>query len=331
MTTITKKRTEEILKGFVGKKVLVIGDVMLDTYISGQVHRINPEAPSLILQAEETVHMLGGAGNVAKNAVALGAEVHLVGVVGTDETAHILEKLTMEGNLTSYLIKDATRPTTQKVRHLVGAHQLLRVDYESTHTISPEVEEQILARIEEELDSGIEVVYVSDYAKGFLTPRMAQALIGARDKGIFIAADVKPKNIALMKGVDLISPNKKEASEFLGLNPIEHTEITNIELARLLAEKLESEIYITLAGDGIAVWVSEAEQGHVRQEHSSEVVDVSGAGDTAVVMLTLSRVSGASPIEAATLANLAGAVVVGKRGAVSIAPQDILNLLERES
>ena len=327
--TLTRARAEEILAEFSHKRVLVVGDVMLDRYIFGRVDRVNPEAPALILNAEGEKSMTGGAGNVAKNAGLLGASTTLISVVGADQTATKLRGIAEDERYQARLVTDPSRPTTEKIRHVASGHQLLRVDYEETHELSREAENALLSALEFELEDGVDAIIISDYAKGVITKRVAHAVLVTKKNGVLVAADVKVARAPLVAGASLISPNRKEACEFLGLNPLEHRDMEHGELARRLSEHMNAETYVTLSADGIAVSTPEY-SGIKAQEHAPEVTDVSGAGDTVITVLTLARLAGATPEEATELANAAGAIVVGKVGAVGVTRDEILSLFGKK-
>lgn len=311
-------------------KILVIGDVVLDHYVFGKVERLNPEAPVPILHVQKEKEMTGAAGNVAKNAAALGATVTLIGVVGNDESAKRVKQAAEAENYESRVVVDYTRPTIRKNRYLVGSQQLLRVDFEETHDIAADVETKL---IEEITAAAVDVdaIIISDYAKGVVTKAVAEAVLAAgKEKNIMIAADIKPSRAAFVKGATFISPNLKEGHEFLGLNPLEHSKKDPAEIAKLLHQKMETDVFLTLGAGGVYVEATDGTSQHVPQEHVAEVFDVSGAGDTAIVALVLSRLAGASVIEAAEISNAAGAVVVGKVGSVGLTQEEIKNMLEHK-
>lgn len=323
--SITLSRAQEIISQFSQKKILVIGDTMLDRYVFGKVERLNPEAPVPVLHAQSAKAATGGAGNVAKNAAILGAQTTLVSVVGSDQAAKHLEDAARAEGYEPRLAIDPRRPTIEKIRYLVGSQQMLRVDYENKVDIKDKIAQEIIKTIQE-VAAPADAIIVSDYAKGMITQKIAAAIFTAgQDK--WLAADIKPSRAAFFIGASMISPNRKEAHEFLGLNPLEHNDKTASELAELLHEKMKTEVYITLGGEGMYVYADAGQRGLVHQDHVVEVFDVSGAGDTAMAVITLARLGGATPLEAAALGNAAGAVVVSKVGAVGLAPEELLNMI----
>ena len=322
------QRLQEIVGGFKGKRILVIGDVVIDHYVYGRVERLNPEAPVPILEAQDEKEMTGGAGNVAKNAAMLGADTTLIGVVGNDAGADRYEALAKGEGYQVVCIRDLTRPTIRKVRHIVRSQQLLRVDYEKTHNISPEVEEEVKIAIDNAMEKGIDGIIVSDYAKGTITEAISKKIMEVKEKyNVPVAADIKPSRAPYFVGVSFISPNRKEAHEILGVNQHEQGGQDPAKLAHMLQEKMKSDVYVTLSENGVYVLTLSGYEVHVPQDHVVEVFDPSGAGDTAVTALLLSLLSGAKPQEAAEVANGAGAVVVGKVGSVGLTTDELLSMM----
>lgn len=321
---------EQILGGFAGKRILVVGDVMLDQYIYGRVERLNPEAPVPVLHVREERVMTGGAGNVAKNVVSLGAGATLVAVVGGDAAAQALADRADAEGYTAVLAIDAKRPTTRKVRYMAGAQQLLRADWEETSDMPDAVEQDMLAAISKAIADGVDAIIVSDYAKGAVTKGLAQGLGEvAKEHGLPLAADVKPSRIAYFKGSAFITPNIKEAHEYLGLNHLERGGRDAAQLAMKLRKKFEADVFMTLGADGVYVCAADGTEQLVAQEHAVAVADTSGAGDTSLVAMLLARLSRATPVEMAEIANAAGAVVVSKIGAVGVSLDEVRNILAR--
>ena len=319
---MNEERLTELLSSFSGKKLLVVGDVVLDHYVNGAVERLNPEAPVPVLHAQSERDETGAAGNVAKNAAALGAEVTLVSVVGEDDTAAAIAAAAEREGYAVKLVPDASRPSIRKTRFLAGGQQLLRVDSEQTGDISAAVAEQLVAAVREAA-AGVDAILVSDYAKGAITEQTAKesiALAAAAD--VPLAADVKPSRIRFFTGATFISPNLKEGHEYLGKNHLEQGGVEPAALAQELKETFKTDVYLTLGADGIEV-CTETAALHLPQDHIVDIADTSGAGDTSVVVMMLARLAGATPREVATLVNAAGAVVVSKIGAVGVSQPEI--------
>ncbi len=318
-----------IVSKFSGKRLLVIGDGTIDRYVYGDVRRLNPESPVPLLDAKDSDEMTGGAGNAAKNLAGLGASVSLVTVVGADNDASTFSVLAKEEGYDVVQITDTSRPTIRKSRYLAGGHQLLRVDEEKKHEVTDEVEKEVIAAIENAA-VGVDAILVSDYAKGVITKAVATAIMtAAKEHSIPVIADLKASHTDLFVGVSAITPNKKEAHEFLGIDGLDD-EREPQELAQLLQEKLQCDVFVTLSGDGVYVLAQEGEGLHVKQEHKVEVSDVSGAGDTVAAVLALAYASDVAPHEAAVLANAAGAVVVEKVGSVGLSQEELLSMIEHD-
>ena len=321
-------RAKEIISKFDQHKVLVVGDICLDHYVNGIVERINPEAPVPILKVTEEREETGAAGNTAKNVTALGAETILISVVGDDETANVIEETAEKEGYEAVLVRDSSRPSIKKTRHLVGNQHMLRVDYEKAKDISREVEEKVVEEIKRVIAEGVDAIIVSDYAKGLVTQSVAEVILDeAGQRDILVGADVKPSRAGYFTGATFVSPNIKEAHEYLGLNHHEK-QVVPEELAKMVYMRMCSDVYLTLGKDGIFVYCGGECGSHVAQKNVIEVADESGAGDTSVAVLLLSMLSGADEIEAAELANAGGAVVVSKIGSVGISPQEIKDMLE---
>jgi rfaE bifunctional protein kinase chain/domain len=320
-------RAIELVGRFPNCRILVVGDVMIDRYVIGKVERLNPEAPVPILHAKSHHCATGGAGNTAKNAAALGASAILVSVVGTDRTAEELAAAATEEGYRAVLVKDPSRPTVEKTRFIVGGQQMLRVDHEETLDIDGVVEEQVVAAIHEAAKVS-DAVIVSDYAKGVLTAAVAQAVLAAAAAHkLPVMADVKPSHINRFKGATYISPNRKEAHEYLGLNQHLQGGCSREELAARLHSTFDANVFLTLSEDGMYVFGRDTAGVHVPQIHRVEVADTSGCGDTAAVAIVLAKLCGASDVEAAQVGNAAGAVIAGKIGAVALSQEELLEAL----
>src|SRR3989339_1090185 len=278
-----------IIDSFREKKVLVVGDIMLDKHIYGSVSRISPEAPVPVLKAEKEVFNPGGAANVANNLAALGAKVYLSGTVGNDDAQKILfNELEKLGVDVSSIIK-TNKPTIQKVRGISKQH-IFRIDYEDSSKITEEEESVLLIKIKERI-SEVDAVILSDYAKGTLTVDLVRQVISlAKQNNKLVTADCKPINIEYYRGVDLLKPNKKEA--------IEMTLKSNLdEAGKKLVEMTNANILVTRGGEGMSLFLGD-EIVNIPSK-AKQVYDVSGAGDTVLATLTLALVCGASLQEAA--------------------------------
>lgn len=325
---MTSERVEHILNEFSGKRILVVGDVMLDQYVYGRVERLNPEAPVPVLHAQKSSDRTGGAGNVAKNLVSLGGEAILVAVVGADIIGQDLTKAVTAEKYVAAFVTDARRPTTRKLRYMVNGQQLLRVDWEETPDVSSSVVAQMLALVEKYMAEGVDAIIVSDYAKGAVTKELAEKLLAlALENEIPLAADVKPSRVPYFKGATLIAPNIKEAHEYLGLNHLDRGGRDVAELAEALHNKFATDVFVTMSAGGVYVHTGDGARQYVPQQHVVAVADTSGAGDTSLAAMLLARLAGATPVEMAEIANAAGAVVVTKIGAVGVSRSEVADML----
>lgn len=303
-------------------RVLVVGDVMLDRFVYGQVERISPEAPIPIMRIQRESVTLGGAGNVVRNLVALGGQVDLVGLIGQDQAGYDIGNiLATFPSITSYLLTDPSRPTTLKTRYVAESQQLLRADHEVVKTVTPDIEEQILLRVRSALD-GCSIVILSDYAKGVLSSRVvAETIKLAKDKGARVLIDPKGRDFRHYRGAYLLTPNRKELSEVAGI-AIRTVEDAEKAARDLIAAHDLGGVLSKLSSDGVCLVMKGQPAVHFKAT-AREVFDVSGAGDTVLATLALSLAGGLSDPEAAELANLAGSIVVGKIGTATVSREEL--------
>jgi D-beta-D-heptose 7-phosphate kinase/D-beta-D-heptose 1-phosphate adenosyltransferase len=320
---LTAESAKSILGAVQGRQVLVLGDVMLDEYIFGEVSRISPEAPVPIVRITGERWTLGGAANVASNLKALGAEPLLVGIVGGDEAgARVGRLLSGIGVGDAGLVKAAT-PTIIKTR-VIGQHQqMLRIDREEPGRPRPEVIERLVAGIDR-LAKGAAAVIVSDYAKGAVGRQVADAVReAARRQGIPWIVDPKPANKALYAGATAITPNTSELSQLAARPAKTDEEVTEASL-QLVVELDLAGLLVTRSERGMALLRSDGQPALLIPTNAIEVFDVSGAGDTVIAAFTAALAAGAQWREAAMLANTAAGIVVGKMGTATTTPQEIL-------
>ncbi len=287
-------------------RVLVVGDVMLDRYWFGEVERISPEAPVPVVHVVRREDRLGGAANVARNAVALGAQVTLVGLVGADEAATRVHELLAQAGVQAHLIADAAHPTTLKMRVLGRQQQLLRIDFEEKPT--PALLDALHERVAP-LFAAHDVVVFSDYAKGALAH--VEALITlARQHRIAVLVDPKGSDYQRYRGATLVTPNRSEMQQAVG-HWISEADLA--ERAQGLRDQLELEaLLVTRSEQGMTLFTANGHDHVEAQAH--EVFDVSGAGDTVLATLAVMRAAGVDWPEAMRWANRAGGIVVGKLG-----------------
>lgn len=327
-TRLEPARIAAILKSLKGARVVVVGDVMLDAFVFGQVTRISPEAPVPVVRVTEEAERLGGAANVALNVKSLGGKVALVGVVGDDRAGVRLAQATREQGVLARLVALPGRPTTVKTRIMAHQHQMVRTDREVTEPITAAVETKLLVRIAKVLRKGAALI-VSDYHKGVVTRSFMRALMAlARSRGVHVLVDPKVRNIGFFKGAYLVTPNQKEAEEISGMAI--RTDSDAERAVRRVAQLAGTEgALVTRGEEGMSLGLRAGRKfsyWHVRAT-AREVFDVTGAGDTAIATLALALVAGALPHEAMMLSNLAAGVAVGKLGTSSVTIAEIRAVL----
>jgi rfaE bifunctional protein kinase chain/domain len=322
-STIKRERAEAIAAQFQGKRLIVLGDLMLDEFIFGRVRRISPEAPVPVVEVEKQTLALGGAGNVVSNLVALGASPVPLGVVGDDADA-VRMRFAFEkaGVNVDSLVVDAKRPTTLKTRIIAHNQQVVRADREKRSAISAEIEDRIIQVFRREIENS-DAVIVSDYSKGLLSARLlSEVLALARARDLTVCLDPKTRSFAHYQPVTVITPNHQEASEASGIAIEDEESLINAgqQILRSIACRAA---LITRGEEGMALFTDEGAVTHIPTV-AREVYDVTGAGDTVIATLTLALATGASFVESAVLANYAAGVVVGKLGTATVTRQELL-------
>ncbi len=319
MVKISEQRLSEIFNSFKGKRIAVVGDLMIDRYFWGTVSRISPEAPVPVVEVTEESNRLGGAANVANNIASLGGIPIMVGVVGNDNGAEILRQLVQQrGFPTTGIIVDESRPTTIKSRVIAQDHHVVRIDQEVKSDINSVVQERILLMLKDNI-STIDGIILEDYNKGVLTKDLIANIIQlAQQKGVIVTVDQKFNNFFEYKNVTVFKPNKKETEEALGIR------IQSLEDCRKAAADMQQRlnadnILLTLGEKGMMLYEKDGTATHVGT-NARKVADVSGAGDTVIATLTMALVARAGIREAAALANIAGGIVCGEVGIVPIDP-----------
>ncbi|HXG94792.1 MAG TPA: D-glycero-beta-D-manno-heptose-7-phosphate kinase [Blastocatellia bacterium] len=320
---LARERAAELIGAFDGKRIIVLGDVMLDEFIWGRVRRISPEAPVPVVEVERQTLALGGAGNVVSNLIALGARAIPLGVVGDDADADRLRRAFKDIQVSDEgLIVDRSRPTTLKTRIIAHNQQVVRADRENRAAINEEIEDQVITEFHRLIETA-DAMVVSDYNKGLLTKRLlGRALPYARERGVTVCLDPKLRSFAHYQPVTVITPNNQEAAEAAGI-PIED-EASLIEAGqKLLAEIDCRAVLVTRGEEGMTLFTDGGDVTHIPTV-AREVYDVTGAGDTVVATLALALTTGASLVEAAVLANHAAGVVVGKVGTAAVSRDELL-------
>ncbi len=310
---------KQVVEQFKEKRILVIGDVMIDSYLRGNVNRISPEAPVPIVSLQKDEDRLGGAANVAINLVAMGAKAIICSVIGDDKEGKKMINLLEENDISSEgLILSSSRQTTVKTRVIGNNQHLLRIDSEQTNDITTSEEDDLVNKVKEILNQSIDAIIFEDYNKGVLTEKCIQRIIDlAKSKNVPTTVDPKHKNFFAYKNVTLFKPNLKELKEGVGMN-FSFSDTESFEKAiAILEDKLENSIsFVTLSEHG--VFIKDKNNKHYIPAHIRNIADVSGAGDTVISLATLCLTAGLSIKDIAEIANLAGGLVCEKSGVVSI-------------
>jgi D-glycero-beta-D-manno-heptose-7-phosphate kinase len=317
-----RDRGRALASAFNGAHILVVGDAMLDRFIVGRVTRISPEAPVPVVAFDHETHRIGGAANVAHNVTALGGHATLVAVTGQDDAAATLARACREAGISPSLVGDDTRPTTTKVRIVTERKlQVARIDYEAEAEITGAIEDRVVSAIQQQAAHASAIV-VSDYLKGTITRRVAQAAIAAgAAHGIPVLVDPKIPHLGSYAGAALITPNNHEAEVAAHMRVRSEEEAR--AAARLFRERAGCESVLMTRGDQ-GMWLLGAGVEGQLAAAAREVADVTGAGDTVIATVALSLAAGATLSEAARLANEAAGIVVGKFGPATVTPIELL-------
>lgn len=313
-----------------GRRVLVVGDVILDEYVDGDAARISPEAPVPVLRFVSQRAVLGGAANTAANVASLGGQATLVGAIGADAPADEVRRQCGAAGVHLAAI-DGGRPTIRKVRVISRQQQLLRIDYEDTGDLGAPAQAALMATVREQLPHA-DIVVVSDYAKGLLTAGSFAAIRGlAAQAGKAVVVDPRPAHVSFYQGCDYLTPNWKEA---LGLLREDDGTLPSPEAAArvggLLRDRFQANVLLTLGSRGMSLFPRDGAPALHEAALAREVFDVSGAGDTVVAAFALALAGGVAAPDAVWLANRAAAVVVAKRGTATVTPAELLALGDKD-
>ena len=327
---MTPARVEEILSRASSKRVLVIGDLMLDEFVWGKVGRISPEAPVPVVEVTGESFYPGGAANVARNLRDFVQCASVVGLVGADRGGRQLRELLDEGGIdTAHLVEDATFPTIVKTRIIARQQQVVRVDREQIRPPNPQQVQRVIAEVRELLED-FDAVIFEDYGKGFLDAGLVQAVSqSAAELGKIVTADPNPRHPIDWRNITAVKPNRSEAFQAAGeptQDPADdpQTDASLLRVGATLSERWDSKyLLITLGEQGMMLFESGAQAHHIPTK-ARQVFDVSGAGDTAIALFTLALCCDASAREAAEIANHASAVVVGKLGTATVSREELM-------
>ena len=331
-TELDRDRLEKLIGAFPQVHLLVLGDVVLDEYLYGEVDRMSPEAPVPVVHVTRESLQLGGAGNVVRNVLALGGRCSFCSVVGDDSDGEVVfDLLDQLAVPTDGILRLPNRPTTRKTRVVARSQQLVRFDRETLAPLSDTAIEQLLRVLEERVRPGasrshaVSGAILEDYGKGFFSPALTRrAMQALLDSELPIALDPKGE-LARYRGVSLIKPNLREAEALSGI-AVQSSE----DLARVVDELRQqvggADVVVTCGGEGMAVFEG-VQPGRFVRTASQQVYDVQGAGDTAIAALVLAQRAGATLVEAAVLANAAAGAVVAKTGTATVSPDELRALL----
>lgn len=303
------------------KRILCLGDCMLDKFVYGQVERISPEAPIPVFQETNENIMLGGAANVAANIAAYGCSVEFVSVIGDDVEGNLFEKIIKSApHINAHLLKEKNRPTTLKTRYITTGHHLLRVDKETRTFISKEIEDKIIQLLPELIQKS-DIILISDYMKGFLTASLSQMVIQiANQFSKIVLVDPKGGDYTKYQGATILTPNRGELKQATAM-PVT-TDADIILAARSLIEKYNvSSVLATRSQEGMSL-ITQTNEHHIPTE-AKQVYDVSGAGDTTVATLALALACEIPLVEACEIANVAAGIAVGKLGTAIVYPEEL--------
>jgi len=307
------------------KRVLIVGDVMLDQYLSGDAERISPEAPVPVIRLEQERCYLGGAGNVARNVAALGGRASLVGIAGDDDAGRMLQDILRQEAINAYVPLCPGRVTTRKTRVLARNQQMLRLDREHVCPLKEEEERLLLARLAP-LAEEHETLILSDYGKGLVSASFMEALralLLSLPRSPRLLVDPRPQNMHLYRGTFLLTPNLKESAEAVNLATRTQDEILAAGRA-VMAGSCAHHLLITLGPQGMALFLATGEVWRIPTA-ARDVFDVSGAGDTVIGSVALGMAAGMPLLPACMLANFAAGIVVAKVGTATATPDELVD------
>ena len=320
IVSFTDQRIAELFNGFKGKKIAVVGDLMVDRYYWGSVTRVSPEAPVPVVDVTNESVRLGGAANVANNIQSLGGATLLVGLIGNDHPGELFQEILRDQGMdTTGIVVDPARPTTIKTRVIAHSQHVVRIDYESKADCPEHIRHKIIDAVKYNIHS-IDGIIIEDYNKGVVTKEIIAEVIAVANKyGKVITVDPKFNNFFEYKNVTVLKPNLREAEEVLGgrLRTAEDIDRAGMKLLEALSVQ---NLLLTRGEHGMSLFEAGGAITHLKSE-ATNVQDVSGAGDTVISTLTMALAGGANVREAAVLANCAAGVVVGSVGITPIEPK----------
>ncbi len=313
-------------------KILVIGDLILDEFIMGDVDRISPEAPVPVIDVKSRTLTPGGAANVAANICSAGGDAYLTGIIGDDQAGLSLIKTIQEYGLSNdFIFQEDERRTSKKTRLISQNQQVIRFDEEDRHNVSQDSEQALLTHVNEIVTKyKPDIIIFSDYNKGTLTPNVIKNVISlAKELKIRVMGDIKNNKLSVYQGITCIKPNQKEAIEMAGIPLNQESDVDRI--GRIILEKLQAEfVIITRGKEGMSI----VQQGLPTiniPAFAKHVYDVTGAGDTVISIFAMAYSQGIPLKEAGYLANIAANIVVGKVGTTVIEHKELISFLNSQS
>jgi rfaE bifunctional protein kinase chain/domain len=317
------KRLIKIVERFPRTNTLVVGDVMLDHYVWGNVSRISPEAPVPVVSVTKENVLLGAATNVVNNIHSLGGQVSICGAIGHDDAGRqLVHMLRGKGIHTDGLIVEEGRPTTIKTRVIAHSQQVVRFDRETKTGIEQDTHRRIFDYVRDRVRNGLDAVILSDYCKGVVTKDLVRDIVKlARKNGVIVSVDPKVNHFGMYRGVTILTPNTKEAS--IGAKLDIEDEASLLKAGRLLLKRLTCDaVLITRGEHGMSLFERGGRVTHIPTV-AQEVFDVTGAGDTVISALTLAMSAGAGIVDAARISNYAAGIVVGVVGTACVKPEEL--------
>ena len=321
---VSRERLVELLDGVKGKRIAVVGDAMLDVYLTGDVERISPEAPVPVVRVRGRTYALGGAANVAQNVVAIGAVCDLAAAVGDDNAGATLRRMLDGLGAGDGSLVTIDRCTTQKTRILARAQQLVRVDEEDDADLTGAQAAALVDSVRAAI-AVADAVILEDYNKGVLTPDVIfEVLRLATERSLPVVVDPKYRNFFLYRGATIFKPNRRELEAALGAAlDVDHPETLPATLTRLGVHNL----LLTLGERGMVLFSERGEVARIPTV-ARQVYDVVGAGDTVTAYLTGVLAAGGTPVEAAAIANIAAGIEVGKLGAATVTSEEVIDYVD---
>lgn len=336
---ISFKRFREILNNCCGRNIAVIGDLMLDVYLTGSANRMSQEAPVPVLNVKNRSSRLGGAANVMRNITVLGGSASAFGVIGRDEPGKSLKHLLEEDKIdAAHILVDPQRRTTEKMRVMAASQQIVRIDFEDVSPVSQDITDKMEKRLSELIRKRkIDALIFEDYNKGLLDREMVQRITHlAGEYGIYTSLDPHPGHPMEVEGLSIMTPNRSEAFGLAGMycrdavSPVEQDENLKKVAEKILADWKCDSLLITLGAQGMALF-KKGKTVLAIPTKAKEVFDVSGAGDTVIAAYTLCRAAGATDPEAAEIANHAAGIVVGKIGTAVTSAEELLRVFKQDN